>query len=120
MADARAVEQELLKLLQYGGLDKNNLANLVKIVAGFTGKGLSQLKVFPKGIPPVYEGLELKSIVPANELSRILGIILAEAQVNSVIVFPYGIPAYDVAEIVVGLGPTPVTGGVGGAAEAGA
>jgi hypothetical protein len=118
MANAQAVEQELLKLLQFSGLDKNNLANLVKIVADFADKGLSQIKVFPKGIPPVYEGLELKSIVPANELNRILGVILAEAQVNSIVVFPYGIPAYDVAELVVGLGPTPVTGAA--SVEAGA
>lgn len=119
MPNPHSVEQELLRILRFGGLDKNNLATLVKIVAGFTQNGLNHIKVFPKGIPPVYEGLEVKSVVQANDLSRILGIILAEAQVSSVLVFPYGIPAYDVAEIVVGLGPTPVVGGAASAAEAG-
>ena len=110
MPDAQAVEQELLKILRFGGLDKDNLATLVKIVAGFNEKGLNQFKVFPRGIPPVYEGLEIRSVVQANQLNSILATILAEAQVSSVLVFPYGIPAYDIAEIVVGLGPTPVTG----------
>lgn len=119
MADAQAVEQELLRILRFGGLDKDNLATLVKIVAGFSERGLSSIKVFPKGIPPVYESLEVRASVQASDLSRILGIILAEAQVNSVLLFPYGIPAYEVAELVVGLGPTPVSGGAAGAVEAG-
>jgi len=110
MADTKAIEQELLKILKFGGLNKENLASLVKIVAGFNENGLTQFKVFPKGIPPVYDGLEVRSVVQASELNRVLATVLAEAQVSSVLIFPYGIPAYDVAEIVVGLGPTPVTG----------
>jgi hypothetical protein len=115
MADPQAVELELLKILRFGGLDKDNLASLVKIVAGFNGKGLNHFKVFPKGIPPVYESLEIRSVVQASQLNSILGTILAEAQVSSVILFPYGIPAYDTAELVVGLGPTPVTAATGAA-----
>jgi hypothetical protein len=120
MAEGRSVEQELLKILRFGNLKKENLAALVKIVAGFNEKGLKHIKVFPKGIPPVYEGLEIRSLLQAGELPGVLSVILNEAQVNSVIVFPYGVPAYDVAEIVVGLGPTPVVGGPGGPVEAGA
>jgi hypothetical protein len=118
MVDPKAVEEELLKILRFGGLDKDNLATLVKIVAGFSEKGLTPIKVFPKGIPPVYEGLEIRSVAQANDVNRILGIVLAEAQVSSVRVFPYGIPAYDFAEIVVGLGPAPVTGAAASGAEA--
>ena len=110
MASGQAVEQELLKILRHGGLDRENLAALVKIVAGFSDKGLNHIKVFPKGIPPVYESLEVKSVVEASRLGSLLSIILAEAAVSSVIVFPYGVPDYDVAEVVVGLGPTPVAG----------
>lgn len=110
MADTKPIEQELLRILKFGGLDKENLASLVKIVAGFNAKGLTQFKIFPKGIPPVYESLELRSVVQAGELNSVLTTILAEAQVSSVRIFPYGIPVYDVAEIVVGLGPAPVTG----------
>jgi hypothetical protein len=113
MGDARAVEQELLKILRFGGLDKDNLANLVKIVAGFSEKGLQHIKVFPRGLPPVYEGIEVKSVVEAGQVSAVLANILKEIQVNSVIIFPYGVPVYDLAEIVVGLGPTPVTGAAG-------
>jgi hypothetical protein len=119
MANTEAIEQELLKILQFGGLNKDNLASLVKIVASFTDKGLNQFKVFPKGIPPVYESLEIRSVVDATKLNSLLGTILSEAQVSSVLIFPYGIPAYDAAEVVVGLGPAPVTG-TAGAAEAGA
>ena len=113
MAEGHTVERELLEILRVGGLNKDNLARLVKIVAGFSDKGLKQIKVFPKGIPPVFEGLELKSVVEASQLNGILATILKEAQVTSVLVFPYGIPAYDIAEIVVGLGPTPVAGAAG-------
>jgi hypothetical protein len=109
MPDAQTVERELLRILRFGGLDKDNLASLVKIVAGFSEKGLSQFKVFPKGLPPVYEGLEIRSVVATNQLNNILGILLGEVQVSSVLVFPYGIPVYDAAEVVVGLGPAPVT-----------
>jgi hypothetical protein len=110
MADAQAVEQQLLNILRFGGLDKDNLASLVKIVAGFSEKGLNHFKVFPKGIPPVYESLEIRSVVQASQLNAILGTILQDPQVSSVALFPYGIPAYDTAGLVVGLGPTPVTG----------
>ena len=107
MARGQGVEQELLKILRFGGLDRENLAALVKIVAGFTNKGLNHIKVFPKGIPPVYQGLEVKSLVQVDRLSSVLSAILSEVQVNSVVVFPYGVPVFDVAEIIVGLGPTP-------------
>ena len=113
MAEGHTVERELLEILRFGGLNKDNLASLVKIVAGFNEKGLKHIKVFPKGIPPVYEGLELKSVVEASQLNRILATILEEAQVTSVFVFPRGIPAYEIAEIVVGLGPAPVAGAAG-------
>jgi len=118
MARGQGVEQELLKILRFGGLDRENLAALVKIVAGFTEKGLNHIKVFPKGIPPVYQSLEVKSLVQVDRLSSVLSAILSEVQVNSVVVFPYGVPVFDVAEIVVGLGPTPVGPGPAGAREA--
>ena len=55
-----------MNILRFGGLDKDNLGSLVKIVAGFNEKGLNHFKVFLKGIPPVYEGLEMRSVVPAS------------------------------------------------------
>jgi hypothetical protein len=118
MAKATEVEQELLKILRFGGLDKDNLASLVKVVASFADKGLGHFKVFPKGIPPVYEGLEIRTVAPAGELDRILGLVLAAEQTSSVIVFPYGIPVYDTAELRVALGPTPIVTGPAGPAEA--
>ena len=108
MARGQKIEQELLKLLRHGGLDRENLTNLVKIVAGFNEKGLEHIKVFPKGIPPVYHGLEVRALVQGDRLSNVLSAILSEIQVNSVLVFPYGVPVFDAAEVVVGLGPTPV------------
>jgi len=118
MARGQGIEQELLHLLRHGGLQKDNLAALVKIIAGFHEKGLNHIKVFPKGIPPVYEGLGIKSIIEAGRLNNLLTVILNEAQVNSVVVFPYGVPVFDAAEVVVGLGPTPVGPGPAGVREA--
>jgi hypothetical protein len=119
MTDVRAVEEELLKILQFGGLKKENLASLVKIVAGFSAKGMQHIKVFPKGIPPEYEGLEVKSVVEAGQLNGILSTILKESQVSSVIIFPYGVPVYDYAELAVGLGPAPIIGAAAGSEAVG-
>jgi hypothetical protein len=113
MGDARSVERELLKVLQFGGLDKENLANLVKIIARFSDQGMEHIKVFPRGLPPIYDGVELKSVVQADQLNTILNIVLNEIQVTSIRIFPYGIPVYDIAELVVALGPSPMAGAAG-------
>ncbi len=56
MSDKEAKPQEsiaeaLMRELRFGGIDKENLKELVGIVAGIQKGGLKRFKVFPKGIP---------------------------------------------------------------------
>ena len=78
-----------------------------------TGQGMEHIKVFPRGLPPIYDGVELKSVVQADQLNTILNIVLNEIQVTSIRIFPYGIPVYDIAELVVALGPSPMASAAG-------
>ena len=66
-----------------------------------------------RGLPPIYDGVELKSVVQADQLNTILNIVLNEIQVTSIRIFPYGIPVYDITELVVALGPSPMASAAG-------
>jgi hypothetical protein len=101
---SESLEKELLHTLRFGGLDKENLNELVSIVAGLRREGLERIKVFVKGIP-VPEGLNLQAFVDAGRLSSILTRILMETpRLQGVSVFPYGIPRPEVFQISVELG----------------
>src|ERR1700739_3002318 len=112
MNGKRSVEHELLKLLRHGGLQKDNLAALVKIVAGFSDSGLlKNLKVFPRGIPPVYESLEVSSIVSAGNVASGLEKLVTETAIGHIRLFPYGVPVPDWVLVTAVVGPSPVEGG---------
>ena len=106
MAGKPSVEQELLNHLRHSGIQKDNLAALVKIVAGFSAT-LPNLKVFPKGIPPVFESLEVSSIVGKKDLGSVLEKLLSETAVGQVRLFPYGVPVPDWVQLSAIVGPSP-------------
>lgn len=99
-----SIEKVLLDTLKYGGLARENLEELVSIVAGFYDAGLQRLKVFPRGIPPVTDGLELQANIGIDELPDISNLILRAPRISSVVYFPYGIPFVTDVNVVVGLG----------------
>ena len=108
MAGKQSIEQELLKLLRFGGLQKENLAALVKVVAGFHDSGkLKAIRVFPRGIPPIYDGLEVKSVVPASDVGQVVEYLASNPFVGGIHIFPIGIPYIDFAEVVASVGPSP-------------
>ena len=55
-----SLEQGLMRELRFGGIDKENLKELVGIVATLYKGGLKKVKTFPKGIP-VYGELLIRA-----------------------------------------------------------
>jgi hypothetical protein len=111
------LEKQLLHLLQFSGINQENLRELVGIVVGLQSKGLERIRVFPKGIPPVVDGLSVQATVEASQLSAILNVILSQTpRLGGVSIFPYGIPFPEVFNINVTLGNTVEAGN---SAEAG-
>jgi len=102
-----SLEKELIHALRFSGLDKENLNELVRIVVGLNDEGLDQLRVFPKGIPPVVDGLQVQAMVKTENLAAILHEILNNTpRLHGVRIFPYGIPTVEVFQVTVDLGDT--------------
>jgi len=107
-----SLEKELIHALRFSGLDKENLNELVRIVVGLNDEGLDQLRVFPKGIPPIIDGLQVQSVVNTEDVAAVLHRILTGTpRLRGVSVFPYGIPTVDVFQVIVDLGETVQTSG---------
>lgn len=100
---SQSVERELLQALRFGGIDKENLNELVKIVAGFHREGIQKVKVFPIGIP-VIDGLEVRTILDLTGVMNVLKGALQTPRTTGIAVFPYGIPNPDVFQVNVRLG----------------
>ncbi len=104
-------EDALLHELRFGGIDKENLSELVRIVAGLQKAGLKRLKAFPKGIPPVVDALRVTGIADASNVNQILGTILTQTpRLSAVSLFPYGIPWPEIFRVGVEIG-APVESG---------
>src|SRR5579863_9121579 len=87
-----SLEKELTHALRFSGLDKENLNELVRIVVGLNDEGLDQMRVFPKGQPPIVDGLQVQALVDTEELATVLNHILTNTpRLRGVSVFPYGI-----------------------------
>lgn len=98
------IEDTLMKQLRFGGIDKENLKELVAIVAGIRKKGMRRLKVFPKGIP-VPDGLRVSGILEVDELPKFLSEMLTStARLSGVVVFPYGIPWPEIFRVNIDIG----------------
>lgn len=107
-----SLEKELTHALRFSGLDKENLNELVRIVVGLNDEGLDQLRVFPKGIPPVVDGLQVQSVVNTEDVAAVLNRILTSTpRLRGVSVFPYGIPNPEVFQVNIDLGDTVQTAG---------
>jgi hypothetical protein len=107
-----SLEKELTHALRFSGLDKENLNELVRIVVGLNDEGLDQMRVFPKGQPPIVDGLQVQALVDTEELATVLNHILTSTpRLRGVSVFPYGIPNPEIFQINVDLGETVQTAG---------
>jgi hypothetical protein len=105
--DTAAFEQALLRELRFGGLQKENLEELVKIAAGLFKAGLQKVKGLPKGIPPVIDGLELTGVVDHAAINGLLQRIIQDTpRLTRVSILPYGIPNPEIFRVAVSLGAT--------------
>jgi hypothetical protein len=99
-----SIEEALMQELRFGGLDQENLKELVGIVAGIQRGGLKRFKVFPKGIPRP-DSLGVSGIVDAGEVHRFLGEILTKTpRLSRIDVFPYGIPRPEIFRVNIDIG----------------
>jgi hypothetical protein len=104
---SESLEKELIHTLRFSGLDKENLSELVRIVVQVNRGGLDKLRVFPKGIPPVIDGLQVQGLVQPAQIANVLTHILSETpRLRGVSVFPYGIPKPEIFQVSVDLGET--------------
>ncbi len=103
-------EEALLKELRFGGIDHENLKELVGIVASINKAGLRGVKVFPKGIP-VPDSVRISGVVGAPEASQFLADVLGKTpRLGGVVVFPYGIPWPEIFNVTIDVG-SPVEAG---------
>jgi hypothetical protein len=102
-AHGESLEKELLESLRFGGLDKTNLAELVRIVVDFNAKGIRPGKVFPNGIT-VSDGLRVQATLNAEGLAELVNQVATNARIRGVVIFPYGIVAPDVFQTQIDLG----------------
>jgi hypothetical protein len=103
-------EEALMRELRFGGIDKENLKELVGIVAGIQKAGLKKYKAFPKGTP-VPDGLRVSGVIDAGDANRFLSdILLKTPRLGGVVVFPYGTPWPEIFSVNNDLGATAQTG----------
>jgi len=103
---SEAIEKELLNTLRHSNLDKDNLNDLVRIVADLRREGLQRTRILLKGIPRP-DAITVQAVVEADRLSNILSHILTKTpRLQGVTVFPYGIPWPEIFHVNVDVGHT--------------
>ncbi len=91
----KGISEQLMQALRFGGLEKAHLADLVKELDGIHQQGIGIRKVLTKGIPPVYDRVEAETLLNQEGLAKLMRVIETNARIQSVVIFPYGIPAVD-------------------------
>ena len=100
-----ALEKELLRDLRFAGMEKENLSELVAMVASWQSEGFRHMKAFPLGTPVPPDGLEIRGILDQQRLATLLQKILLESpRLTGVELFPYGTPFPEIFGIAVRLG----------------
>lgn len=116
---SESLEKDLLHTLRHSNIDKDNLSELVRVVAQLRREGLERSRILLKGTPRP-DGLTLQAFVDADRLGTILSQILTKTpRLQAVVVFPYGIPYPEVFQVNVDLGETSqpgISAGIGVAA----
>lgn len=93
MANAGSISDRLMQELRFGGLDKGQLADLVKVLDDIHQQGFSIKRVLTKGIPPIVDSVEAHSVLTREGLATLVRMLETNTRIRSVVVFPLGIPA---------------------------
>jgi hypothetical protein len=105
-----SVEDVLMRQLRFGGIDKENLKELVGIVATLQKGGLRKFTVFPKGIIAP-DSLRVSGTIDAGDAASFLSQILTKTpRLGGVVLFPYGIPWPEIFKFNIDIG-SPIESG---------
>ncbi|MFT0174270.1 hypothetical protein ACLKMY_35675 [Paraburkholderia mimosarum] len=105
-SNTQSFEEKLMNLLQFSGLDEDNLSELITIVSGLHDGGLRNIYVNPRGTP-VIDGLTVNAVLEAKSLGVVLGDLVTKTpRLGGVSVFPYGIIAVEQVGVTIELGAT--------------
>lgn len=112
-AVAGDVEEVLKKLLTEGGIDKNRLPAFVASIASLYKAGLRQMRPFPNGIPPVYDGVRVEGILEFGNVEQVVNLVTMDSLIERFHIFPLGIPAVTSLRVAVDIGNVREAGAVG-------
>ena len=95
---AAEFEKHVMTALQFGGLDKRNLAEIVGILSKYNEKGLVPAKVLPIGIPNP-DGVWGVFFPGRENIQTLIELLLETPRLQQIKVFPRGIPAIDLYQV---------------------
>jgi hypothetical protein len=99
---AEGIDSAVMGALQWGGLDGDNLKELVSIVSTINKTGLRPFKVFPKGIPAP-DGVWVHTFVPLDRTEALITLLRSIERIDVVRLFPKGIPRPDILVAEIGI-----------------
>lgn len=96
-AASTGIEKNLVEVLKHGGLERQNLAQLVKLAGRVHTSGARIIDAFPYGIP-YPDGVRIHTRVDIAGLDRLVKVLVELPRVRGIEIFPKGIPKPDVFE----------------------
>src|SRR5260221_4449310 len=86
----QSFEKDLLRALKFGGVQEENLTELVRIVAGLHSNGLNKLRVHPIGVP-VASVVRINTVLSADKLALQAKILTATPPLTGASVMTLGL-----------------------------
>lgn len=96
------IDKTVMRSLRFGGLQEENLKELVGIVSRFSEAGLKPVKVFPKGIPAP-DGAWIHTLLDFDRLQTLFELVRETGRIDTIRIFPKGIPIPDVYHAEIGI-----------------
>jgi hypothetical protein len=99
-----SLDYYLLDRMRFSGIDQENLADLVSIVASLKNKyGIAPFAASANG-QPVPNGMTARYVIDSITLNKIMNVLLDTPRLLSVTIFPRGIPKIGQFELHITLG----------------
>jgi|SRR5882672_515184 len=90
----KSIDKAVLEALKYSGLDRRNLAEIIRIIGTINQSGIRPMKVLPNGIP-VVDGVRVDTNLNPGQLEVLVSLLRKLRRLDRVWVFPKGIPVID-------------------------
>jgi hypothetical protein len=99
-----SLDYYLLERMRFSGVEKENLADIVSIVASLKNKyGIVPFAVTPQG-QPVPNCLTVRYLIESLSLNKVMNVLLDTPRLQMVSILPRGIPRSTQFEVHVTLG----------------